>query len=85
MTPRMNSNTTDEAVELLMKHGMEGAAEAIQVLMKEKKRGRSPFFFFIGEKRAPTPFFRKSASGSSTPCRHGHRATPKPCRRRCCR
>lgn len=33
MTPRMNSNTTDEAVELLMKHGMDGAAEAIQVLM----------------------------------------------------
>jgi len=29
----MNSNTTEEAVELMMKHGMDGAAEAFEILM----------------------------------------------------
>jgi len=33
MTPSMNSSTAAEAVELLMKNGMDGAAEAIQILM----------------------------------------------------
>ena len=33
MTPSMNSSTAETAVELLMNNGMDGAAEAIQILM----------------------------------------------------